>query len=255
MSRATSRMLSRLMLVGGLALLLYGGVTWWQQAAFRYTVGAEHVVLAVTRVPQRDAAPLATVTLPPVNDGEGDGAAAPESDALPTATVALTPRPPEPPTRIIAPTIALDAPIVEMGWETREDDSGEWFSEWVVPAFAAGWHKNSALPGNGGNTVVSAHHNVDGEVFRYLVDLEPGDRVELDTVGQAFSYVVEEKYIVAEQNQPPGIQAENAKFIQETADERLTLVSCWPYESNSHRVIVIARPVGALSPATGNGVQ
>jgi sortase A len=143
----------------------------------------------------------------------------------------------------LAPAIGLEAPVIEMGWEVKTNENGEEYSEWLVPAFAAGWHKNSALPGHTGNTVLSAHHNIDGEVFRYIVDLEPGDRVDLEADGRMYRYTVEEKYIVAEKNQPLAIRIENAQYIQPTDDDRLTLVTCWPYETNTHRVVVVARPI------------
>lgn len=37
---------------------------------------------------------------------------------------------------------------------------------------------------------------------------------------------------------------ENARWIQPSQDERLTLVTCWPANSNTHRLIIVARPVG-----------
>ena len=36
---------------------------------------------------------------------------------------------------------------------------------------------------------------------------------------------------------------ENGEWIQPAGEERLTLVSCWPRDDNSHRIIVIAHPV------------
>jgi sortase (surface protein transpeptidase) len=41
-----------------------------------------------------------------------------------------------------------------------------------------------------------------------------------------------------------------------SGDERLTLVTCWPYEwpGNSHRVIVVARPSSYFS-AVGDAVK
>jgi sortase A len=43
---------------------------------------------------------------------------------------------------------------------------------------------------------------------------------------------------------------ENARWIEPTEDERLTLVSCWPYETNAYRLVVVARP--AVAPAPDN---
>ena len=81
-------------------------------------------------------------------------------------------------TRIVADSIGLDSEVVEVGWQ-QVVQNGATANVWVVADYAAGWHKNSALPGQGGNIVFSAHHNIKGEVFRYTVDLEPGDIVTL----------------------------------------------------------------------------
>jgi sortase A len=130
-----------------------------------------------------------------------------------------------------------------MGWEMVEREEGV-MSEWRVPKKAAGWHMNSALPGHGENTVLSGHHNIEGKVFRYVVDLEPGDEITLYSGDTPYTYFVTEKYILKEVGMPLEVQQKNAQWIMPTGDERLTLVTCWPYEwpGNSHRVIVVARP-------------
>jgi len=38
------------------------------------------------------------------------------------------------------------------------------------------------------------------------------------------------------------VRQENARWIAPTDDERLTLVTCWPYTNNTHRVVVVAKP-------------
>jgi sortase A len=48
--------------------------------------------------------------------------------------------------------------------------------------------------------------------------------------------------ILPERDQPIEVRLANARYIQPTDDERLTLITCWPYESNTHRVVVIAFP-------------
>lgn len=141
------------------------------------------------------------------------------------------------------PAIELDSEVVEMGWQLEYDSDGKSESAWIVPEFAAGWHKNSTLPGHGGNTVLSAHNNIGGEVFRDLVDIEAGDEVELETDGIRYRYVVEEKYIFKEEGEALEVRIMNNNFIEPTPDERLTLVSCWPYTTNSHRVVIIGRPL------------
>ena len=110
--------------------------------------------------------------------------------------------------------------------------------EWEVADFAAGFHKGSAYPGHVGNTVISGHHNIRGQVFRYLHKLEPGDDVYLYVGEQEYRYVVTAKYRVRERGAPESVRRENARWIQPTTDERLTLVTCWPYTGNSHRIII-----------------
>jgi sortase A len=143
----------------------------------------------------------------------------------------------------VAPAIGLDAKVVPMTW-ALVDSKGTIISEWVVPADAAGWHINSAMPGQQENVVLSGHHNIEGKVFRYVVDLEPGDTVTVYTEERSFEYIVTEKYILKEAGMPLRVRQKNAQWIMPTGDERLTLITCWPYEwpGNTHRVIVVARP-------------
>jgi sortase A len=144
-------------------------------------------------------------------------------------------------TRIVAESIELDAEVVDVGWQTAIQN-GVTVNVWAVADEAAGWHKNSALPGKGGNIVLSGHHNINGEVFRYIVDLEPGAVVTLYEGDQTYRYLVEDKFIVRDRDQPEAVRRENAKWIGSFNEERLTLVTCWPYTNNTHRVIVIAKP-------------
>ncbi len=171
----------------------------------------------------------------------------PATPVPPTPTPIPSPTSPppaeEPPTRIVAPAIELDAQVLPMGWELTDQD-GTLRSEWVVPEKAAGWHINSAQPGHEDNVVLSGHHNIAGKVFRYVVDLEPGDEITLYVKDTPYVYIVAEKYILKEAGMPLRVRQKNAQWIMPTGDERLTLVTCWPYEwpGNSHRVIVVARP-------------
>lgn len=151
------------------------------------------------------------------------------------------------PSRLLIPSIKADVPVVELGWSTKKDASGAIFSEWDVADYAAGWHKNSSLPGEPGNIVLSGHNNIKGAVFRELDQLKRGDEVQLLAGGVEYDYTVDEVLIVPEKYASAEQRAANVRYIQETADDRLTLVSCWPRNDNTHRIIVIARPVEALS--------
>ena len=146
-----------------------------------------------------------------------------------------------PPTRIVAPAIDLDAKVIPVGWKQVIQD-GKPVSVWEVAEYAAGWHENTSLPGNGGNIVLSGHHNIKGEVFRYIVDLEPGDTITLYADNRPYTYTVESRFVVRDKGMPEEQRRENGRWIGPFPDERVTLVTCWPYTDNTHRVIVIAKP-------------
>lgn len=246
-SSSSPRRFPALALMSGLLLLLcLGGAM-----AYRNLHG--HPQAAVASQPISPSTTLiltATLTLNPT--------ATPTSLPSPTATATPvpptytpplptpTPRPKRPvssspPTRIVIPKIGLDSKVVEVGWKVVEED-GQLMTEWEVADYAVGHHKGSAYPGRAGNCVISGHHNIKGEVFRYLVNLEPGDKVILYAGEVAYHYTVKDKFIVPEKDASKEQQLKNKKWIDPTPDERLTLVTCWPYWSNTHRLIIIAKP-------------
>ncbi len=144
------------------------------------------------------------------------------------------------PTRIVIPAINLDASIEPVGWSQVNG-----VSMWDIPNhFAAGWLKTSAPLSRPGNTVLDGHHNIAGEVFRYLVDLKAGDLIEVYSGAQQVVYQVTALHILPDRDQPLEVREKNAEWIQPTLDERLTLVTCWPYTNNTHRLIVVAMPIG-----------
>ena len=113
----------------------------------------------------------------------------------------------------------------------------------------AGLHAGSARLGEAGNTVISGHNNIAGAVFRRLAELKPGDDVFLSAAGQDWTYAVERRFIVPETDASEARRRANARWIDSSPDERVTLVSCYPPWGNSHRVIVVARPKATASAA------
>jgi len=161
--------------------------------------------------------------------------------ATPTETSAWRSVANSPPTRIRIPKIRVDANVVEVGYEMRQEN-GRTVAVWKVADFAAGFHRGSAYPGRAGNTVIAGHNNIRGRVFRYLLNLQPGDEVYLYAGSQEFSYAVAQVLLLKEAGMSEEIQRGNAKWIEPTEDERLTLVGCWPFIKPDHRVVVIAHP-------------
>ena len=166
----------------------------------------------------------------------------PISATLPVPSPAATPDA-EPPLRLQVPAIQLDAPVIPVGLTTMREGEQEWIT-WEPPdAFAAGWLITSAYPGQPGNVVLIGHHNIYGKVFANLYRLHPGDLVRLETRQRTYVYQVEAVHILPEKGQPLEVRQRNLRWVLPTPDERLTLVTCWPAHTNTHRLIVVARPV------------
>lgn len=146
--------------------------------------------------------------------------------------------------RVIIPAINVDAPIKEMGWKTTIQD-GQEITDWDLPEDEVGHSINSVEAGEAGNVVLSAHNNIYNALFRKLYTLKPGQDVTLvNDSGQKFTYEVSQSYIVKEAGATPAEQLANAQVLLPTRDARLTLISCWPETSNTHRAIVIAKLIG-----------
>lgn len=156
--------------------------------------------------------------------------------ALPTPTT------PEIPLRLIIPAIDLEAPILPAEAELLVI-AERTYQVWRAPdQFGAGWHVTSAPLGVSGNTVLNGHHNVFGEVFKRLADLSPGDVVIVESEFAAHRFIITNRMIQPEKYASLSERVQNARWILPSEDERLTLVTCWPYESNTHRLILVARP-------------
>ncbi len=148
------------------------------------------------------------------------------------------------PVKIVIPKIGVNAPVVEVGIKLVHTERGL-VAQWETADYAAGHHSTSANPGENGNIVISGHNNIKGKVFQRLWELRPGDRVLLfNAEGEGFIYEVKKVLIVREKGASEEQRRANARYIGPTPDETLTLITCWPPHGNSHRVIVIAKPVG-----------
>ena len=146
------------------------------------------------------------------------------------------------PERIVIDKIGLDAPV-EVAHTIDVDVDGQEVTQFLIPEeFAAGWHEGSAPLGVAGNTVISGHHNAFGKVFAHLVDLEVGDEITMLSGKHEFRYMIVNKMIMPEKNESLEVRLQNARWILPSTDERLTLVTCWPANSNTHRLILVAVP-------------
>ncbi len=120
--------------------------------------------------------------------------------------------------RIMIPSLSVDAPVV----------AGD---DWESLKKGAGHHLGSANPGERGNCVISGHNDIYGEVFRDLPDLSVGDEVVVHTLSASHRYVVEQTRIV---------EPTEVSVMDGTSTPVLTLISCYPYRVDTHRIVVIA---------------
>jgi sortase A len=125
---------------------------------------------------------------------------------------------PEAPTRIVIPAINVDALIVE----------GD---TWEQLKLGVGHHLHTANPGERGNMVLSAHDDIYGEIFRRLSDLELRDEVTIYADEQPYRYIVTAKQIV---------EPTEVNVMAPTTKPVVTLITCYPYMVDTHRIVVIA---------------
>lgn len=125
---------------------------------------------------------------------------------------------PSAPTRIVIPAIGVDALVVE-------GDS------WEQLKLGVGHHLNTADPGQRGNMVLAAHNDIYGEIFRHLANLELGDEVVVYSGEQPHRYIIRAKQIV---------EPTEVSVLAPTTKPVATLISCYPYMVDTHRIVVIA---------------
>ena len=150
--------------------------------------------------------------------------------------------------RLLIPSLDLNVAVTEVSWDLVLSD-GIWQSVWQTAEGSAGHHRNSANPGEEGNVVISGHHNTRGEVFRQVSEiglpgnsLDVGDEIVLvNKDDQRFTYTVVEWARFQEEGITVQERQNHAKYLAPTADETVTLITCWPYDSNTHRVVVVAK--------------
>jgi len=141
------------------------------------------------------------------------------------------------------PAIDLSSPVVAVGWVANGTGDGRSEIEWDSPEALAGWVVTSALPGDGSNIVLYGHNNLYASVFRDLGELRAGDEVSLKTGADTSVYEVSKVLFLKIAFAGTEAVGDYEQYLRPTPKEQLTIISCWPPESNTHRVVVIAEPV------------
>ena len=110
-------------------------------------------------------------------------------------------------------------------------------------AFGPGHVDGTPLPGDTGNAVVSGHRDTH---FAFLRDLRSGDPLEVQTAdGRMAHYVVSGIEVV---------RNKDVRVLLDAGDDRLTLVTCYPFDSpipgGPLRYVVVATREDASRPGT-----
>ena len=128
-------------------------------------------------------------------------------------------------TRIQIPRIGVDTIVVE-GTSASALRAG------------AGHYPSTPLPCEEGNVAIAGHRTTYGRPFHDLDQLEPGDRITLETpIGQCTYEMQDAPFIVA----PTQIEV----VANTPGEARLTLTTCHPKGSARERLVVSAKLVSA----------
>jgi LPXTG-site transpeptidase (sortase) family protein len=149
--------------------------------------------------------------------------------------------------RIVAPAIGLDKKVIEVGWTIEQQADGQQVAIWDVDKYRVGHHQGTSNPGGGGNIVLAGHSGGRAYPFNDIFYLKPGDSIELYSNNQLYQYTVTDHILVDEVGQPLEKRLENARYIESTGEEVVTMVACWPLtgpDKFKQRIIIRAKPVG-----------
>ncbi|HMB65615.1 MAG TPA: class E sortase [Patescibacteria group bacterium] len=128
--------------------------------------------------------------------------------------------------RIVIPRIGVDAPIIR----TTNQAEGLNKGAWMLPA--------GSTPGEGGNTIITAHrfkYLPPNNLTFYLLDkLRPGDEVIVLWQEQGFLYRVKERKI---------IKKDDFSILKPSSTPILTLFTCHPLFSDQERLVILASKI------------
>ena len=104
--------------------------------------------------------------------------------------------------------------------------------DWEALKLGIGQVQNGSTPTDGrGNVVLAAHNDIYGELFRYLDQLEPGDKFQIQTENKLYTYTITGWDIY----KPTDVH------VMENRDTPgATLISCYPYQVSTERIVVFA---------------
>lgn len=104
--------------------------------------------------------------------------------------------------------------------------------DWEALKLGIGQVLNGATPSDGnGNVVLAAHNDIYSELFRYLDQLEPGDKFQIQTKSKLYTYTITGWDIY---------EPTDVHVMEPRATPGATLISCYPYQVSNKRIVVFA---------------
>ena len=215
--------------VVGLVVLL-GGIWLTRQELNQELVQVQQVQVQEVALPTPTATPIIDLVVlpsghkPPIQGRPPEAGEAGDIPAhLLPAINAYVPPPlptpgPEQARRIEIPAIGVDSTIVQgVDWDQLKKGVGQLVG--------------STQPGDEGNLVLAAHNDIFGEIFRHLDKLAPGDEIIISTERSTYRYIVREIDVV---------KPTDVEVMASTQHAQTTLISCYPYQINTDRIVVFA---------------
>lgn len=142
------------------------------------------------------------------------------------------------PTLLAIPSIKLSAEVEPVGYQLTD---GSQSLAWQTAETVVGWHRSSAVPGSPGNVVMAGHNGtLGGRVFRNLHKVKVGAAITVIANEMEHEYVVTDRIVLPYVFASEYRRAQIADLLGQFGDERLTLITCYPWYSNTHRLIVVA---------------
>jgi sortase A len=82
-----------------------------------------------------------------------------------------------------------------------------------------------------GNVSLAAHNDIYGKLFEHLDQLQPGDTFQIQTRTNVYTYNITEIRIV---------DPTDVSVLEARQGATATLISCYPYQVNNKRIVVLA---------------
>jgi sortase A len=211
---------------GAVVLLFCVYQLWWTNVA-----AAEARSSAISDLRSSWASPTAPDYGVPVPSASAsaDSSTLATPGASPSATPSTDPRPPKG-----TPFALIRIPRLGAGWQQPivEGVDAAQLHEGI------GHYVGTAMPGGRGNLALAGHRATNGEPFRNLDRMRPGDTVVVMTRDTTYTYVVDRPWFLVQPTAVQVIAPVPGKPGVHATERKMTLTTCNPRWASTQRLIV-----------------